>query len=108
MICPYKNMTQLHSLPCTRENRGGWLYCSFCGQKTRPEIPFSLMDGLIGFWAIFLILIFLAASLESSPRRRETINSPQSLNSVIRNPVVTTPLCGPRCHVPVHKDLKRF
>lgn len=81
MICPYKDMTQLHSLPCTRESRGGWVYCSFCGQKTRPEIPLTVMDGLIGVWVIILIVILVTSSLESRPRLRDTITSPQSLNS---------------------------
>jgi len=71
MICPYKEMKHLRSLPCTREERGGWVYCSFCGQKMRRELLFDPVDSLIGFLVVVLIFVFLANSLGNRLRTPE-------------------------------------
>jgi hypothetical protein len=81
MICPYTQMTQLHALPYTREERGGWIYCSFCGQKMRPEMPFEPVDSLIGFLAIAIILMLVANSFSNSLTPPRAIDTLERINS---------------------------
>ena len=75
MVCPYKEMKNLQSLPCAREERGGWMYCSFCAQKTRKEIFLDPIDHLIGFLVLMLIIILMVNSLGSGLRSKEPINT---------------------------------
>jgi hypothetical protein len=84
IICPYKEMKNLESLPCTREERGGWVYCSFCGQKMRRELLFEPVDSLIGFCAIALIFLVLANSLGNSSR------TPEPAKTSDRTPALTS------------------
>lgn len=78
MICPYREMSQLHSLPCIREERGSWIYCSFCGQKMRPEMPFERGGSLIEFLVTAIILVFFANALGNS------LNPPKPLDTFER------------------------
>ncbi|WP_254566878.1 hypothetical protein [Oscillatoria sp. HE19RPO] len=78
MLCPYKDMTQLHSLPCTREDRGFWIYCSFCGQKMQPETPFHPVANLITFLVVAIMLLLVVNSLSNS------LNPPQNINTLER------------------------
>lgn len=75
MVCPYKEMKNLQSLPCAREERGGWMYCSFCGQKTRKEILLDPIDRLIGFLVFMLIVVLMANSLGTGTNSTEPINT---------------------------------
>ena len=84
IVCPYKEMKHLRSLPCTREERGGWVYCSFCGQKIRREQLFEPVDSSIGFCAIALIFLVLANSLGNSWR------TPEPFNTRDRSPSLTS------------------
>ncbi|MEI2419171.1 hypothetical protein [Limnospira fusiformis] len=82
IVCPYKEMKHLRALPCTRQERGGWVYCSFCGQKTRSELLLDPVDSLIGFLAIALILMLVANSLSNSLRTPKAIDTWERINSV--------------------------
>ena len=75
MVCPYKEMKNLQSLPCAREERGDWIYCNFCGQKTRKEILLDPIDRLIGFLVFMLIVVLMANSLGSGTNSTEPINT---------------------------------
>ncbi|MEA5537815.1 hypothetical protein VB834_02095 [Limnoraphis robusta Tam1] len=75
IVCPYKEMKHLRSFPCTREERGGWMYCSFCGQKTRKEILVDPIDALISFFVFMLIIALMANSLGSRASSPQPINT---------------------------------
>ncbi|AFY82708.1 hypothetical protein [Oscillatoria acuminata] len=81
LICPYKEMKYLRSLPCTREKQGFWIYCSFCGQKMRPEMLFSPVDSLMSFLVFAIILMLVANSLSNSLRTPNASDTFERINS---------------------------
>ena len=84
IVCPYKDMKKLSSLPCSREQQGKWVYCTFCGQKYQLDIPPdppNATDQLIWILLTALMMIVLGRSLfvsNSIPEPHETLTHSNS------------------------------
>lgn len=85
IVCPYKEMKNIKSLPCCREQKGKWIYCPFCGQKYQLDIPPDTTEQLIWVLLTAFMLVVLGRSIfvsNSSQKTPETSSNSDSFSDV--------------------------
>ncbi|MGF1494127.1 MAG: hypothetical protein ACFBSC_17075 [Microcoleaceae cyanobacterium] len=66
--CPFRNMNNLNYLPCCHQQRGNWVYCSFCNQREEIETPLDGNDIIGALLTLITILILGRAFLFGASR----------------------------------------
>lgn len=69
--CSFKNMTNLTSLPCCHQQKGNWIYCSFCNQREEIETAWEGYD-LIGILLTLIVILVLGRAFLLGADQPET------------------------------------